>query len=180
MIIKFALFKRHYSFNFRTYKELNFYVAGITNKCKDGKYVLFLDYDDVPEEWVVEELSFLVKEFFLGDTHLFKTNNGFHAICTTKRSLRNIIEVMRDSSTDSAYKWVPLKRARKVWTLRTTEKDGKKPEFITTVKGNNRADNKESKPHNEILRKLYSLEIPTSRDDGEEDFWTAHYHINQG
>ena len=177
MIFKFALFKRHFSFNFRTYKELDHYVAGITNRCKDGTYVTFLDYDDVPLEWIEEELKVLIDLFNLGDFHIFKTGNGYHAICTSKNSLRNLIEIMRDSSTDDAFKWVPLRRARKVWTLRTTEKDDNKPEFVTTISCGEKYQCEQSKPHNDLLRKLYNIIIPTAYEDEEEEFWSAHYHI---
>lgn len=177
MIFKFALFKRHFSFNFRTYKELNHYVAGITNKCRDGSYVVFLDYDDVPLEWIQEELKLLIDLFQIYHFHIFKTGNGYHAICTNKVSLRDLVEIMRESSSDDAYKWVPLKRARKVWTLRTTEKDGNKPEFVTTIRSLDHHQGEQSKPHNEILRKLFNIQIPTDYEDDEEDFWTAHYHI---
>lgn len=180
MIFKFALFKRHFSFNFRTYKVLDQYVAGITNRCRDGRYVVFLDFDDVPEEWVTEELNLLLDLFNLRSVHLFKTTNGYHAISTQKVNLRTLIKILRDSSTDSAYKWVPLRRARKVWTLRTTEKGGNKPKFLTTIPGSALVKGEESKPHNEILRKLYNITIPTVHEDDEEEFWTAHYHIATG
>lgn len=175
MNLSFKLFGRHFKLLFRTHKELDVYVAGITNKCRDGRYVIFLDYDQVPEEWVVEEVQFLMTEHLLGDFHIFKTTNGYHAICTDKVSLHDLVAVMRDSSTDEAYKYVPLRRARRVWTLRTTAKDGKKPEFLYTLGG--LYLNQQSKPHNDILRKLYNIEIPTGNEDGEEEFWTAHYHI---
>lgn len=180
MNLSFRLFGRHFKLLFRTHKDLDQYVAGITNKCRDGRYCTFLDYDDVPMEWVVEEAKLLTDLFYIGDMHVFKTTNGFHVINTTKLFLRDLVDIMRNSSCDDAYKWVPLKRARKVWTLRTTEKDGNKPEYIMTVRGNNLPENEQSKPHNDILRKIYNIEIPTDLEDDEDEFWSAHYHISKG
>lgn len=177
MNLSFKLFGRHFKLLLRTHKELDQYVAGITNRCKDGSYCCFLDYDAVPLEWVIEELKLLIDLFPVYHFHVFKTTNGFHAICTNKLSLRDLVELMRDSSTDDAYKWVPLKRARKVWTLRTTEKDGNKPEFLTTVFSTDAHQGAQSKPHNDLLRRLYNIEIPTDFEDAEDEFWSAHYHI---
>lgn len=178
MRLQFRLFGRTIKLYFYSYKEQHTYVAGITNKCRDGRYVIFLDYDEVPREWVEEELKYLCDEHFLKNIHLFRTNNGYHAICTEKVSLRTLVKIMRDSSTDAAYLTVPLRRAKKVWTLRTTPKGGEKPRYIKTIKGDGCVMGCEtSSPHDRILEKLYNIKPPTGSGDGEKTFWTGHYHI---
>ena len=176
MLLKFRLFGWNCRFHWRAFKDLTEYVAGITNKCADGRYILFLDYDDVPEEWIIEEVGYLIEEYRLGNCYLFKSSKqGYHVISTQKRSLRELLQIMRDTSTDDAYTYVSLRRARKVWTLRISEKNGEQPTFIGTIPGYQEGDF--SKPHNDVLRKLYNLRIPRAGEDGEKRFLTAHYHI---
>lgn len=175
MNIKLQLGNREFHLQGWTNKKYKHYVSGITNKCEDGRYVLFMDYDRVELNWVMEELLFLIEEYTLGDVHLFKTNKGIHAICTDKFSLRELVSILRDSSTDDAYTEIPLRTARKAWTLRLTEKNGVKPKYIETLTGYQYRE--QSKPHNEILRKIYSLEIPTTHEDNEQEFTTAHYYV---
>ena len=171
-----SLWGRHYSLSWRSWRDLNQYIAGITNRCVGGRYVIFLDYDDVPGEWVEEELSFLQQAHNIGDFHLFRTKNGFHAICTDKLSLRSLLDVLRDSSTDDAYLYVSLRRARKVWTLRLTEKEGETPSYVKTIRG--LLWRTQSAPHNHILRKIYNIKIPRLLEDGEKTFLASCYHIS--
>ena len=176
MKFEFQLFKRTFKMYFYTHKELNKYVAGITNKCVDGKYVIFLDYDDIPLKWVMEEIHFLLQEHDLGVFHLFRTNNGFHAICTEKVTLRKLIAIMRDSSTDAAYLSVPLRRAKKLWTLRVTKK-GRLIKYVNSSYGK-RSWRQISRPHAVLLNKLYNVPLPPpAKMDKEKEFTTGHYYI---
>lgn len=173
----FLIGNHRFGFSFEHRLEGEEYVSGVTNKCADGRYCLFLDYDDVPYDWVVEELRFLIDDFGLGDVHVFRTNKGFHAICTTKYCLREVVEVMRSSSIDAAYLDVPLREAKKLWTLRTSAKGGKVPVYLVTLPGSHVGE--ESHAHNEILRKLYNINIPRMREDKSEQFITGHYYVRR-
>lgn len=175
MKLEFSLFGRVFRFFASSSGRQEKYVAGITNKCLDGRYVIFLDYDEVPYEWVAEELAYLQFAHKLGTFHVFKTLNGFHAICTDKVGLYTLVRIMRDTSTDAAYLNVPLRRARRVWTLRTSEKGGNVPEWVASLKMGSQTV--KSTAHNELLRKLYNLEIPHDLEDGETTFFSGHYHV---
>lgn len=168
--------RHHFVFDFGYRKDGEEYVTGITNRCADGRYCLFLDYDDVPYEWVVEELRFLISAHGIGDVHVFRTNKGFHAICTTKYSLSEIVTFMRDSSVDEAYANVPLRVVKKLWTLRISAKAGKVPVYLLTLPGQR---GHESRPHNELLRKLYNVEITRGREDDEDSFTVGHYYVRR-
>lgn len=178
MKTEFTLFGRTFKFYFYTHKELNYYVAGITNKCKDGRYVIFLDYDNIPKEWVIEELTYLLDAHQLYCFDIFETNKGFHAISTEKVNLNTLVAIMKDTSTDAAYLSVPLRRARKLWTLRVTPK-GKPIKHIGCVKNNLfKRLRTHSKPHRKLLEKLYNVPCPSKiRLDNEQEFWTGHYYI---
>ena len=175
--LSFKLGGRSFSFMFRTWRELNQYVGGITNRCVGGRYVVFLDFDGVPFEWVAEELVFLQEEHDLSTFHVFETGGGFHAVCTDKLSLKEYVDILRDSSTDDAYLWVSLRRARKVWTLRVTEKNGASPFYVRSFVRDCEIARPRSAPHNHLLRKLYNIVIPRDFEDGEKSFIGACYHI---
>lgn len=155
------------------------YVAGITNRCRNGEYIIFLDYDNIPVDWVIDELKFLQERYNLGDFILLRSSkNGFHAINPTKVSLNQLVTILRASSTDAAFKNVPLLRARKVWTLRTTMKKGSIPKYYLTLRHSTRREG--SRPHWRVLQKLYNLPSPRNPVDTETRFWTGHYHIAGG
>jgi hypothetical protein len=175
MKFEFNIGKRAYKFYFYTHKEKNYYVHGIGNKCGDSRYVLFIDYDDIPIEWLIDELLWLQDKWMLGDLQLFETNNGYHVICTQKFTLKELVKIMQDTSTDAAYLNVPLHRAKKIWVLRTTAKNGQRPKFLKTLPGN--LMRQESKPHNDFLRKIYNIPITGSKEDSEEELTIASYPI---
>lgn len=152
-------------------------VAGITNRCADGSYVLFLDYDDLPFDLLIDELMALRATFCLGDLHILKTGRGFHVVCTQKFTFRQLLLMMRSTSTDEAFIDVPLRAVHRMWTLRLTEKGGKLPEALMTLKGIRGSS--ESRPHNEILRKVYNFPITSVHDDKSDTFWSGHYFINE-
>lgn len=111
---------------FRSSKRKDVLQYGIGNRCKGGGYVLFLDYDNVPYEWVAEEVRFLQERFRqeLGKAFLFGTKNGIHVIFLEKHDLGSIISMMAVTSCDKDYKVVPLLSSRKIWVLRqSTKKD---------------------------------------------------------
>lgn len=175
MKFEFNLFGRSHKLMYYSHREKSAWMHGITNRCRDGRYCLFLDYDDAPIAWIVPELRWLQQHYLIGDIHIFRSGRGYHALSTQKFSLRDLVTVMRESSTDAAYLNVPLRRACKAWTLRFSEKKGEVPQFICTLKSKH--EFLQSGAHNEYLRKLYNIRIPQSCEDGETSFLTGHYRI---
>ena len=161
---------------FGIFRRFNSWKTGITNRCKNGEFVLFLDYDEVPLEWVLDELKWLQSEEYLGDIHIFKTAKGYHAVNTEKRSFTEILRLMNLTSADPHFINVPLKYGKKVWTLRTSDKKNKpKTSFVMTMKGS--IPIKQSSPHNWLLRNLYGIKISKKYEDGEKHFYKSKYPI---
>jgi hypothetical protein len=152
----------------------DFYQRGYTNKCKNGQYIVFLDYDNVPIDWVKQELTYLIQKCKLGDFHLFETNKGYHAVCTDKFGLGELVQLLRKTSTDAAYINVPLRGACRAWTLRLTKKEGKSPKYLLTLKGSK--NRMQSKPHNDVLRTLYKIPIQKKKEDGENTLIISGYY----
>ena len=97
---------------------------GIGNRCADGLYIVFLDYDKTPLEWVRAEITYLQDTYGLGSAYLFETKNGFHVVFLDKLELDELITIMGCTSIDKRYMSVPLKYARRCWVLRQTPKKG--------------------------------------------------------
>lgn len=167
--MKFELraFGRTYIFTFAARKRHREYQVGATNKTNDGLYCVFLDYDKVPLEWIVEEVEYLVKMFCLNRAHVLETNNGFHVIATDKMTLNQYVKLLKTTSTDPAFQYVPLKMARKVWTLRGSKKEGRKPKHLLTIRG--AGANEESKAHNDYLRENFNISIPSLYEDKSDE-----------
>jgi len=159
-----------------TFKKFNTYKMGITNRCKDGQFVLFLDYDNVPLPWIQEELRNLQKTYNVGDIHIFKTSKGFHVINTEKRSFTDILFLMKKTSCDPLYIDIPLRYGKKAWTLRLSDKKGKdKTKFVQTLKNEIRRET--SKPHNWLIKELYGVNVNTEKEDGEKHFYKSSYPL---
>jgi hypothetical protein len=55
---------------------------GISSKAdKNGGNALFLDYDKVTYEIVIEHLRYIQEEYSLSNIYLIKSTNGFNAVC---------------------------------------------------------------------------------------------------
>ena len=103
--------------------------VGIGNRCADGNYVLFIDYDgNTPHEWIKQEIRLLQKIFLLTTAYVFKTKNGHHVVFLEKMPIDDIVKCLRMTTCDKDHLEVPLYYARKEWVLRQTNK---KDETIT-------------------------------------------------
>ena len=145
-------------------KKIKHYVIGYTNRCEDGRYVLFLDYDKIQLSWLLTELKHLIHDHSLGDVYIFESSpKSFHVVCLDKFKLDEFLNIARSSSVDEQYIYVPLKYGKKVWTLRLTEKDAGDIKFVKMIKGNNKRQ--QSNAHANILKKLFKLNIKLKHPD---------------
>ena len=165
-------------FYFGIFNSRNAWKHGITNRCKDGKFVIFLDYDNVPLEWILDELTHLMPDLNIGDTHIFKTGKGYHVVNTEKRSFAQILNIMHMTSADPNYINVPLKYGKKTWTLRISHKKGKpKIRYLFSLKGTNRLE--QSNPHNELIRRIYGVRIRRAPTDRQKHFYKSAYPVSE-
>jgi len=157
-------------------KKNKHYVVGYTNRCDDGKYVLFLDYDNIELSWLLTELNHLIRKYSLGDIYVFESSpRSFHVICLDKFRREEFLRIAKDTSVDERYIYVPLKYGKGVWTLRLTEKDSKDIKFVKMLKGNGMRQ--QSYAHAKILNKLFNLEIKLIRSDKHEGLILCKYPI---
>lgn len=158
---------------------------GITNRCKDGLYVLFLDYDKSPESWIREEITLLQGKFsWLGEAHLFKTKHGHHVVFLEKSHLHNMYDAMRYTSCDTAHREIPMRWTRRAWVLRQSNKDPDKSDlyYIDTIESpfGNQEWRVQSLAHRLWLTEHWG--VPTTKTmqltqhDAEYELEMAYYH----
>ena len=165
-------------FYFATFPSFTSWKTGITNRCKDGTFVLFLDYDGTPLQWIMEECGYLQLEYGIGDCHIFKTKNGYHVVNTEKREFGEMLEMMRATSCDPNFINVPLRYGKKAWTLRISDKKNTpKIAYVMTMQGHNNVE--QSRPHNWLLRELYKVKIGKDVEDREKHFYKSSYPITE-
>jgi hypothetical protein len=172
---------RKLSFIFRNVKERSLLQYGFGNRCTDGKYVLFLDYDDTPLEWVLEELRLLQRTFKneVGTGYVFQTKNGFHVVFLEKHFLGRIVDFMNVSSCDKNYKEVPMQYARRVWILRQSKKKDEEIKYLGAYIA--KADIIKSLAHRLYLHQMMNVPIADMPShkwfDTEKNLYMGYYRI---
>lgn len=120
----FNIFKTHFQFYTKVERKKEQFVFGYGNRCADGRYVLFLDYDKSPLQYIQEEIRLLQSVSPLGTAYVFRTRHGYHVVFLEKMTLGTIVNLLQMTTCDYNYKEIPLKYGRKVWVLRSSRKKG--------------------------------------------------------
>lgn len=154
-------------------------VNGYTNRCMDGKYVVFLDYDDFQFEWIQYEIEALQTLFHLGDFYIFESSpNSYHAVCFDKVSVHEYISILRNSSVDTNYINVPLHFGKKVWTLRLTDKDKQPIKYIKRFTAYRDTWRDQSSAHIDLIESLFKEVIVNEQNpDLQEKLVLSRYPL---
>lgn len=166
---------------------------GVGNRCSDGKYVLFIDYDHQLLDWIQEEIRLLQStyRYQLGTAYLFRTKNGYHVIFLEKHDIGFITRALSMTTADHNYKTIPLLYGRKIWVLRQSRK---KNEHIDSIGYFPNPFHKllvrehitlpeRSKAHKHYLKLLYSLPkewfVQGGEFDKETELHIGYYAISE-
>jgi len=153
-------------------------VAGVTNRTKDGKYITFLDYDEIPYEWLRDELLAIQKEFDLKQLYVFKSgSDNHHVICFEKMNREDYEKILHRSSCDPGYKKIPWAWGKRVSTLRISEKRGTVPKFLEIIDRDAIPMRELSSAHIKFFSKYYTVPLPLGMGDGEEELIMVRYRI---
>jgi len=162
------------------------WVTGYTNRCKNGRYCIFLDYDNVDLNLIKPELEHLQINFNLSSFYIFQSSeNSYHAVCFDKVNLHEYIQILRNSSVDPRYIDVPLNFGKKVWSLRLSDKDNNSVTFLDHIHakiveevGEHKTGHRtQSTAHANILNNLFKLNIKLDRPDNEKDLILCRYRV---
>lgn len=177
MKANFELFGYEFGLMLSGRKKRKAPIGGITNRTKDGMYVVFLDYDMMPQEWVTSELLAIQKEFKLSDFLILQSSKeSFHAVTFDKVTRERYEQILHRSSCDPGYKKVPWIFGRRVNVLRVTEKKGVQIRHVDTLKSDFNVREK-SLAHAQFFCNMYSLPLPNGRYDGGVDLIMARYSV---
>jgi len=150
---------------------------GYTNRCKDGQYVTFLDYDREFLKDVVANKDFLEKKFGIFFDFLIQTKKGFHLISLDKISYNILREILQDSHCDPLFARVPFETALRSSTLRISKKDGNIPKLLMQFKRKEDSGFELSEAHFLFLRKAFKISRPLGQFDDFKalevvNYWT--------
>lgn len=137
LVFNIPFTKKTIRFTTMVYRSPDTWSRGISNRCKDSRYVQFFDFDNHDLIEVVDEIKYLQAQHKLSHAYIFENDIGksYHVIMLDKFSFLKTYDVLRDSSTEWAY----LNSARltrgKEWVLRTYSKGERiKPKFLKIIK----------------------------------------------
>ncbi len=129
----------------------------------------FLDYDNITDDRLKEELRFLQEEFEIGNFHVFETRNkGRHAVCIDALRFRDVKEIIDFTSCDLMFKKAPRINEYRCWVLRFTKKGNREaPKYLYTVESPYEGQNPQSLGHAKYLLR-FGLKIDLKNPIGEE------------
>jgi hypothetical protein len=140
-------------------------------------FVVFLDFDNVTDERLKDELVYLQELFGLGDFHVFATNQfGRHVVCIDRLPLRIALEVVYASSCDAIFKKGIRYNEYRTWILRATEKgDRQKPKYLYSVVSPYNGQNLQSQAHGTFLQQYYGANVRLVNPDDNDELETQGY-----
>lgn len=145
-------------------------VVGIYSLLRDMNHILMWDFDDINLKEVTKQLSDTQRRFKLPNIYIFNTGkkNHFVAWCFKRCSLRQAAHII-SSCKDIDWEFFRLGVYRNKWTLRISEKCGRKMKLVRVLKSNIKEDVNPRELVNWVLyetvvdgykNKIYEFNIP--------------------
>jgi len=170
---------------------------GISNRCEDGSFIFFADYDKVYKSVMIKNLSNLLKRF-PGELDTFyiaatapeeiledgKIKGSYHVVNFVKHRKSKIAEFLEYCDVDPFFIEIPEKTAHKCHVLRYSEKISmvnnkiikERPEFIQVYPIWPSQTGKEcSLPHFRLFEKIWG--IPFSAGHKFDNATTLERHL---
>lgn len=166
---------------FQAMKKLKIRTEGVTSRIpRTSLHVTFLDYDNINDDRLREELEYLIEEFEIGSFIVFSTREtGRHCICLDALRFRDVKEIIEFSSCDLMFKKAPRINEYRCWVLRYAKKgDRKAPEYLYTVESPYEGDNLQSAGHAKYLLK-FGLERSLKNPYGPEEIEVQEYSTSE-
>lgn len=139
--------------------------ARIPGTCE---FVVFMDYDNIKDERLKEELKDLQEIFHLGDFHVLETNEyGRHTVCFDRMTMREALAVVWESTCDYNFKRGIRINEYRTWILRVLEKGNRpKPKYLYTVESPYNGQRLQSQAHALFLQTYYGANVRLVNPDG--------------
>jgi len=143
--------------------------AGISARIPHStEFTIFLDFDNVTDQRLVDELCYLEELFTLGDFHIFRSSEfGRHAICVDRLLLRDALDVIYTSTCDRTFARGARINEYRTWILRGLEKGNRnRPKYLYTVKSPYNGQRLQSQAHALFLGHYYGAKVRLKNPDG--------------
>ena len=171
---------------FQVMKRLNIRTEGVSSRIPGTSlHVTFLDYDNIDDERLREELEHVIDVFEIGSFIVLSTREtGRHCICLDALRFRDVMEIVDFTSCDLMFKRAPRINEYRCWVLRYEKKgDRKAPEYLYTVESPYEGNNLQSAGHAKYLLKFgveRSLKNPFGPEEIEtQEYNTAEKHVEE-
>jgi hypothetical protein len=141
---------------------------------------VFLDYDNIDDDRLKEELEFLQSNFELGNFYVLKTREfGRHAVCVDALRFKDAKEIVDFSSCDVMFKRAPRINEYRAWVLRYSKKGNREePKYLYTVESEFEGKNLQSVGHAKYLLN-FGLKVDLKNPFGTEDIETQNYNTGK-
>lgn len=166
---KSKLLKRKYLLIFQSMKYPNTESKGIALRVVGTTlHTIGLDYDNIKDERLDEELISLQELFHLGDFVVLATSEyARHAICVDELTLREALNVVYASNCDWLFKKGIRINEYRTWVLRGWEKGERpKPTYLRTVESPYNGNRDQSQAHAEYLKAKFGVDVRLVKPDG--------------
>lgn len=178
----FKIWKYSMLLKFQIMKKLEVRVeGGVSSRIPDtALHIVFLDYDNIVDERLVEELRFLQEEFEIGNFHVFETRDkGRHALCLDALRFKGIKEIVDFSSCDTHFKRAPKINQYRCWILRFAKKGNRdEPKYLYTVESPYEGKNLQSRGHAKYLGN-FGITIDLKNPFGPEEIEIQAYNTGK-
>lgn len=171
----------HCLFRFQSMKVPKTPTKGISSRIPyTTNFVIFLDYDNITDERLDDELVYLQELCHLGDFHILKTNEfGRHAICIDELSSREALDAVYTSTCDYQFKRGIRINEFRTWILRGWEKGERgRPEYLRTIESYYNGERLQSQAHAMFLRAFYGVNVRLVKPDGNTEIEIQEYHTS--
>lgn len=155
--------------------------TGISSRVSGTPYhIVCLDYDNVSDTRLDEELRWLQQEFKLGNFIVLETSKfGRHVVCLDVLKFKDALEIVRTSNCDAMFKKAPRNNENISWVLRFDKKGSRDPpKYLRTIKSSYEGKNLQSLGHAKYLLN-YGIKIQLQKPFGPEEVERQTYNTGK-
>jgi hypothetical protein len=178
---EFSIFDRHCLLLFQSMKIPRTPTKGMSARIPHTtNFVTFLDYDNIQDERLDDELVFLQELYRLGDFHVFKTSDfGRHVICVDAMPLREALDIVYASTCDEMFKRGIRINEYRTWILRNWEKgERERPQYLRTIESPYNGQRLQSQAHAGFLTAFFGAKVRLVNPDGNDELEINEYNTS--
>jgi hypothetical protein len=169
-------------FKVQVMKKLDVRSEGVSSRIPGtALHVIFMDYDNITTERLVEELEHIQREKQVGNFYIFETRDkGRHAVCIDALPFKDAKAVVDYSSCDLMFKRGPRISEYRCWVLRFAKKGNRPaPKYLKTIESPFEGVNLQSRAHAKYLMKFGIPPIELKKPVGPEEIEIQEYNTGK-